>query len=218
MPARKQARTASRRSARSILSRDDATAPPLLFTPRRLFFTSGTGTHETQRAAMQRAMRQAGVADCNFVKVSSVIPPACEIVPRAVGLRMLRPGAITHAVIAEGETNEPHQRVTPAICWAQPSDPTLPGYMTEVDEDQTKGRSAKTATDEAGEALLTIIAERFGASLDAKRVWANRGRTGRVRIGRLTWQLGAVAASAVGPEVDDEEEQYAIATVLGILL
>lgn len=218
MPARQQPRATARRSARSVLSRDDETAPPLLFTPRRLFFTAGTGTHETQRAAMQRAMRQAGVADCNLVKVSSVVPPACEIVPRAVGLRMLQPGAIIHAVIAEGETNEPHRRVTPAICWAQPSDPTLPGYMTEVEEDQTKGRSAKTATDEAGEALLTIIAEKLGTRLDAKKVWANRGRTGRVRIGRLTWQLGAVAASAVGPEADDGQERYASAAVLGILL
>jgi arginine decarboxylase len=190
----------------------------VLFTPTRLFFTTGTGTHRTQRAAMQRAMREAGVADCNFVKVSSVIPPACQIVTRSAGLRILRPGALTHAIIAEGETNEPYQRITPAICWAQPSDPTLPGYMTEVQEDQTKGRSMKTATDEAGEALLTIIAEKLGARLDAKKTWANRGRTGRVRIGRLTWQLGSVAASVVGPEADDGQEQYAIATVLGILL
>jgi arginine decarboxylase len=218
MPARKHARSATRRSARQRLSPEEEPAPPLLFTPTRLFFTTGTGTHQTQRAAMQRAMREAGVADCNFVKVSSVIPPACQIVTRSAGLRMLRPGALTHAVIAEGETNEPHQRITPAICWAQPSDSSLPGYMTEVQEDQTKGRSMKTATDEAGEALLTIIAEKLGARLDAKKTWANRGRSGRVRIGRLTWQLGSVAVSAVGPEADDGQEQYAIATVLGILL
>jgi arginine decarboxylase len=218
MSARQRARATSRRSTSNVRSPDDVLAPPLLFTPSRLFFTTGTGTHATQRAAMQRAMRQAGVDDCNFVKVSSVIPPACEIVPRAVGLRMLRAGALTHAVIAEGETNEPHQRVTPAICWAQPSDPTLPGYMTEVEEDQTKGRSTKTATDEAGEALLTIIAEKLGARLDAKKVWANRGRSGRVRIGGLSWQLGAVAVSAVGPEAEDGQEQYAVATVVGVLL
>jgi hypothetical protein len=131
---------------------------------------------------------------------------------------MLQAGALTYAVIAEGETNEPHRRVTPAICWAQPSDPTLPGYMTEVEEDQAKGRSQKTATDAAGEALLTIITEKLGTRLDAKKVWGNRGRTGRVRIGRLTWQLGAVAVSAIGPEAEDGQEQYAIATVLGVLL
>src|ERR1700704_2262851 len=137
MPARKHARPAPGRYARQRLSSDDESGPPLLFTPTRLFFTSGTGTHHTHRAAMQRAMREAGVADCNFVKVSSVIPPACQIVTRSAGLRMLQPGALTHAVIAEGETNEPHQRIAPAICWAQPKDPTVPGYMTEVEEDQT---------------------------------------------------------------------------------
>jgi arginine decarboxylase len=97
------------------------------------------GTHETQRAAMQRAMRQAGVSDCNFVKVSSVIPPGCEIITRERGLRMLRAGGIVHAVIAEGETSEPYQRITPAICWAQPDDPELPGYMTEIEEGSRAG-------------------------------------------------------------------------------
>jgi arginine decarboxylase len=167
---------------------------------------------------MQRAMREAGVADCNLVKVSSVIPPACEIVPRARGLRMLRGGAIIHAVIAQGETNEPHQRITPAICWGQPNDATLPGYMTEVEEDQTKGRSTRTATDEAGEALITIIAEKFGVRLDPEKTWSNRGRSGRVRIGRLTWQVGSVAVSVIGPETDDGQRRYASAAVLGVFL
>ena len=43
-------------------------SPPLAFVPTRVFFTSGVGTHETQRVAMQRALRKAGVADCNLVE------------------------------------------------------------------------------------------------------------------------------------------------------
>jgi arginine decarboxylase len=218
MPARRNARTTGRRSAGPAPSNDGEHAAPLVVVPRRLFFTTGTGTHQIQRAAMQHAMREAGVADCNLVKVSSVIPPACEIVPRARGLRMLRGGAIIHAVIAEGETNEPHQRITPAICWGQSDDPTLPGYMTEVEEDQTKGRSTTTATDEAGEALITIISEKLGVRLDARKAWSNRGRSGRVRIGGLTWRVGSVAVSAIGPETDNGQTRYATATVLGVFL
>jgi arginine decarboxylase len=218
MPARKTVRPTARRSRTPVRPTEAGSEAPLIWVPRRLFFTSGVGTHETHRAAMQRAMRDAGVADCNLVKVSSVIPPACEIISRTAGLRALRAGGITHAVIAEGETNEPHQRVTPAICWAQPSDPDMPGYMTEVDEDRTKGRSPKTATDEAGEALLTIIAEKLRVRLDARKAWSNRGRTGRVRIGRMAWQVGSVSASAVGPEADDGQSRYAIAAVLGIFV
>jgi arginine decarboxylase len=186
--------------------------------PSRIFFTSGTGTHETQRAAMQRAMREAGAADCNFVKVSSVLPPRCEVITREHGLRLLRPGNIVHAVIAEGETNEPHQRVTPAICWAQPDDDELPGYMTEVEKDNTRGKSPKTATDEAGEALLTIIAEKLDAKVDAKKLWDRRGRGRRVRVGGRGYRVGSVAASAVGPETQNGAQQYTVAVVLGIFV
>jgi arginine decarboxylase len=190
----------------------------MIWTPTRLFFASGMGTHETQRAAMQRAMRQAGVSDCNFVKVSSVIPPGCEIITRERGLRMLRAGGIVHAVIAEGETSEPYQRITPAICWAQPDDPELPGYMTEIEEDHARGRSTQSATDEAGEALITIIAEKLGARVDAKTLWSERGRSRRVRIGRTKYHVGWIAESAAGPEEDEGKPLYTVAVVLGVLL
>jgi arginine decarboxylase len=196
---------------------DDASLP-LIWTPTRLFFASGTGTHETQRAAMQRAMRQAGVGECNLVKTSSVIPPGCEILTRARGLRMLRAGSIVHAVIAQGETSEPYQRVTPAICWAQPEDPELPGYMTEIEEDHAQGRSTQSATDEAGEALVTIIAERLGVRVDSKKLWSGRGRARRVRIGRTNYRVGSIAESVAGPEEEDGKPLYAVAVVLGVLL
>jgi arginine decarboxylase len=212
-----KSRRSSRASTRATSRRKDET-PPQTWMPPRIFFTTGTGTHETQRAAMQRAMGEAGAADCNFVKVSSVLPPGCEIITREHGLRLLRPGNIVHAVIAEGETNEPHQRVTPAICWAQPDDDKLPGYLTEVEEDNTKGKSTRTATDEAGEALLTIIGEKLDAKVDAKKLWGSRGRDRRVRIGGRGYRVGSVAASAVGPEAEDGTQQYAIAVVLGIFV
>ena len=96
-------------------SGDALAAPALAFVPTRVFFTTGRGVHEEQRVAMQHALRRAGVGDCNLVKVSSVIPPRCRVIPRREGVRLLRPGNIVFAVIAMGETNEPHQRVTPAL-------------------------------------------------------------------------------------------------------
>src|SRR3954469_9839947 len=161
-----------------------ATTPPLLFVPTRVFFTSGTGYHETARVAMQRSLEEAGVAECNLVKISSVIAPGCRIITRDQGVKLLKPGAIVYAVIAQGQTQEPHQRVTPALCWAQPDDETLPGFITEVEEDEANGKTAKTATDVAGEEVLTIMAEKLRAKVDAKKLWAKRGRERRVRIGR----------------------------------
>ena len=189
----------------------------LAWVPRRMFFTSGVGTHETLRVAMQRAMHEAGVADSNLVKISSVIAPSCQVITREHGLRLLRPGNIVHAVIAQGETNEPHQRVTPALCWAQPDDPTLPGYVTEVEEEECKGMTEKTATDTAGEALITMVAERVGVrGVNAKKLWANRGRAARIRVGPVTVRVGSRTATAVGAEVRDGERIHTVAMVMAI--
>jgi arginine decarboxylase len=212
-------RAAAKRPTRQATRLEEAAAreaAPLAWAPTRVFFTSGVGTHETRRVAMQRAMEEAGVADCNLVKVSSVIPPRCEIITREHGLRLLRPGNIVYAVLGQASTNEPHQRVTAALCWAQPESDALPGYVTEIEEDETKGKSARTATDEAGEALLTIVAEKVRAKVDAKKLWSRRGRDRRVRVGRTTVRVGSLAATAVGPEQRDGKQLHAVAIVMAV--
>src|SRR4051812_9418058 len=97
------------------------------FVPSHIFFARGVGVHSIQRVAVQRAMQQAGVNELNLVKVTSVIPPKCEVITAERGLKMLQPGAVQFGVIAQGETNEPHQRVTAALCWGQPDGDDLPG-------------------------------------------------------------------------------------------
>ena len=192
--------------------------PPLIQVPTRVFFTSGVGFHKTQRVAMQHAMREAGLADCNLVKISSVIPPACQVVTRERGLRMLEAGAIAHAVIAQGVTKEPHQRVSVALCWGQPDREDLPGYITEIEEEEANGKSEQTAIDEAGEALTAMLAEKIGAKVDAPKVWGQRGRERRLRIGGVNVRVGSIAESAVGPEAQDGESKYAIAMAFAVYL
>jgi len=206
----------SRRQIRVASATDEL--PPLAWVPTRVFFTTGVGRHETQRVAIQRAMEEAGVADANLVKTSSVIPPGCEVITRERGLRLLRAGNIVHAVIAQGETNEPHERVTAALCWAQPEDETLPGYITEIEEQETKGKSEQTATDEAGEALITIVGDKLGTKVDGKTVWGARGRGRTVRVARKVFRVGSVIASAVGPEQQGGQQQYAVALALAVFI
>src|SRR3954465_941513 len=99
---------------------DPSERAPLVFSPTRIFFSRGVGVHKIQRVAVQRAMEDAGVNNLNLVKVTSVIPPECEVVTAQRGLRVLNPGDVVFSVIAQGETNEPHQRVTAALAWGQP--------------------------------------------------------------------------------------------------
>jgi arginine decarboxylase len=190
--------------------------PPLSFIPRRIFFTSGIGQHELERVALQHAMRQAGVSQCNLVKVSSILPPETQIISRAAGLRLLRPGNIVFAIIAQAQTNEPHQRITPAVAWANPDKRAMPGFIAEVEEDLAKGKSEETAADQVGEEAITILAETLRVRVDPKRKWNRRRRA--IHIGRTSVGIGYLAASTEGPEERDGRTEFAAAIVLAVFV
>jgi arginine decarboxylase len=161
-------------------------------------------------------MRQAGVSQCNLVKVSSILPPGTRIVSRDAGVRLLRPGNIVFAVIAQAETNEPHQRITPAIAWANPNKRGMPGYIAEVEEDLCHGKTDRTAADEAGEEAITILAETLRARVDPKQKWDRRKRS--LRIGSTTVETGWLAASVEGPEPQGDQQEFAAAIVLAVFV
>ena len=205
-------KTTTRRTA------PDDVPPPLHWVPSRVFFVTGTGVHELERVALQHAMREAGVADCNLLKVSSVMPPECEIIPAEEGRRLLRPGNMVFAVIATAQTEEPHQRVTTALAWAKSEKRGVPGYIAEVEEDMSKGLSEATAQDQVGEEVLEIMAMRLRAKIDAKRLWERRGRARSVRMGGTTVHVGSIGASTVGPEERDGKKRTAAAFAAAIYL
>src|SRR4051812_22786332 len=171
---------------------DQSSTAPILFVPRRLFFTSGVGRHSQERVATQNAMRAAGVPRVNLVKISSVIAPRCEIISRQEGIRLLRSGAIAFAVIAQGMTKEPHQRVTPALAWSKPDDENETGFIAEVEEQNANGLSQKAAEDRVGEEALILQATHLGAKVNAKRLWSGRGQSRSVRVGGKRVRVGSL--------------------------
>ena len=56
------------------------------FVPRELFFTRGVGTHREKLTSFELALRSAGIAACNVVRISSIFPPGCRILPREEGV------------------------------------------------------------------------------------------------------------------------------------
>jgi arginine decarboxylase len=161
---------------------------------------------------MHHALRRAGVSDCNLVKVSSVIPPGCRIISWREGVRLLRPGNIIYSVLAMSETNEPHQRVSVGLGWAISSKEGVPGYIAEIEEEEAKGKSAKSAADEVGQMALTLLAEKLRAKINAERLWARSKRTHR--IGGTVVNCGCVTATVVG----DERKRYLSAVALAVYL
>lgn len=185
---------------------------PLAFVPTRVFFTAGRGVHDHERVAVQHALREAGVADCNLVKVSSVIPPGCRVIDRAEAEALLRPGNVVFVVIAQAVTEEPHQRLSVGLGWAIPESDRLPGYIAEVEEDQAKGLSGGACADEVGATAIRLLAERLRVKADAEALWARR--RGGFALGRVRVHADCLTATVVG----DERGRHTAAVALAVYL
>jgi len=142
------------------------------FVPTRIFLTKGVGRHKEKLASFELALRDAGIAQFNLVRVSSIFPPGCRIVPRGQGLKKLSPGQIVFCVLAECATNEPHRLISSSIGVAIPRDQEMHGYLSEHHAyGETQRQSADYAEDLAAQMLATTIGVPFDAdkSYDEKK-------------------------------------------------
>ena len=82
--------------------------------PREFFVTSGKASSPVSELnAFDLALRKAGIAQCNLVPVSSILPPECK----QRRSRKTSAGAITYAVIAKMEGEE-GTMIGAGIAWA----------------------------------------------------------------------------------------------------
>jgi len=99
--------------------------------PRKVFFTSGVGTHPENLESFEVALRDAGIEKFNLVTVSSILPPNCEIVSREEGLKELSPGEIVFCVMSRISSNEPRRTLSASVGCAFPQDVNKHGYISE---------------------------------------------------------------------------------------
>ncbi len=99
--------------------------------PKRIFFTKGVGKHRERLTSFELALRDAGIAAQNLVRVSSIFPPQCKLIARSQGLKYLDPGEVVFAVVAENSTHEPHRLLAASIGVAIPADRNTYGYLSE---------------------------------------------------------------------------------------
>ncbi len=141
------------------------------FVPSGAFLTRGVGVHREKLTSFEEALRDAGIARYNLVRVSSIFPPRCEIVPREDGLTLLRPGQILFTVLSEAATNEPSRRVAAAIGLARPKDRDHYGYIS---EHHAFGQSEETAGDYAEDLAASMLASVLGIPFDPETAWDER--------------------------------------------
>jgi arginine decarboxylase len=143
--------------------------------PRKCFLTKGVGVHREKLASHELALRNAGIAAYNLVKVSSIFPPRCKMVPKEAGLKYLSPGQVVFCVMSDNATQEPNRLISASVGVAIPNNPNDHGYLSEHHAfGWTERKTNDYAEDLAAEMLATILGVKFDpdSSYDAKReIW-----------------------------------------------
>lgn len=138
------------------------------FVPSKIFLTKGKGQHKEKLASLEQALRGARIAPYNLVKISSIIPPRCRIIPRDEGLRLLHPGQIVFLVMSENATDEAHRLISASVGLAIPNDKSRYGYLSEHHGfGQNETEAGQYAEDLAAYMLATTLGEDF----DVEEIW-----------------------------------------------
>ena len=139
--------------------------------PKHLFFTKGTGKHRENLQSFEEALRNAGIARYNLVRVSSIYPAKCKIITRNRGLDLLTPGQIVFCVIAECRTNEPNRLAGAGIGLAVPANKDDHGYISEY---HGFGMTRRLCEDYVEDMAATMLATTQGIDLDPDKAYNER--------------------------------------------
>ena len=161
--------------------------------PRRLFLTKGVGKHKERLTSFELALRDAGIASQNLVRVSSIFPPHCKLISRKEGQKYLNHGEVVFAVVAENSTREPHRLLASSIGVAIPTDRSTYGYMS---EHHSFGETDDQAGDYAGELAAEMLATTLDVDFDADKSWDEKKEI--YRISNKIVRTANITQSAVG--------------------
>jgi len=163
------------------------------FVPKEMFFTKGVGKHREKLTSFELALRSAGIAACNLVRVSSIFPPKCRILSRAQGIKLLEPGQVTFVVMSEAATREPHRLIAATVGVAIPRDRDTYGYLS---EHHSFGESEDIAGDYAEELAAEMLATTLGLEFDPDKSWDEKKEV--YRLSKQIVRTQNVTKTAVG--------------------
>jgi len=124
------------------------------------------------------ALRDANIAEYNLVKVTSIFPPRCKVIPAKDGVQKLKAGQILHVVLAESSTNEPNRLIAAAIGIAIPKDPDQYGYLS---EHHSYGETSQKVGEYAEDLAAYMLATTLGISFEDDVVYDSRKDLWRIK-------------------------------------
>src|SRR5258707_10768805 len=152
-------------------------------TGKAIFLTKGVGRHREKVTSFELALRDARIAEYNLVRVSSIFPPGCKVIPIQEGLKHLKPGQIVYAVMYDNATNEPHRLVASSVGLAIPADKDQYGYLSEHKSfGQTDQKAGASPEDLAAPLLPTPLGVNFVPNVsydEPKNIWKSSAKIAR---------------------------------------
>lgn len=129
------------------------------------------GVHKEKLASFELALRDAGIAHCNLILVSSIFPPGCKKISKEDGIKYIRPGEIVFCVYDRQQTNEPNRLVAASVGVALPADPDQHGYLS---EHHAFGETEEKAGDYAEDLAASMLATTLGIEFNSDTAWDER--------------------------------------------
>lgn len=179
------------------------------FVAKELCLTRGVGRHREKLASFELALRDAGIAEYNLVRVSSIFPPECKLIGRKEALAKLSPGQVLYAVIAESATNEPNRLIAASIGVAIPRDRSRYGYLS---EHHSYGETDQKAGDYAEDLAAQMLATTLGVEFDPEAAWDERKENWRISDEIVTTRN--VTQSAIG----DKDGRWSTVVAAAVLV
>ena len=136
--------------------------------PKRIFLTKGKGQHKEKLASLEQALREAGIAPFNLVKITSIFPPGCQLISKQEGIKHLHPGQIVYLVLSENATDESQRLISASVGEAIPNDPSHYGYLS---EHHAFGQSERDAGQYAEDLAADMLATTLGKNFDLGQIW-----------------------------------------------
>jgi arginine decarboxylase len=182
-----------------------------MFVAKRMFLTKGVGKHREKLTSFELALRSAEIAACNLVRVSSIFPPRCKLLPRSEGVKELKPGQVTFCVMSENSTREPHRLIAASVGIAIPTDRNAFGYLS---EHHSFGETEEVAGEYAEELAAEMLATTLGVEFDPDRSWDEKKEI--YRISNKIVRTMHITQSAIGDKRGLWTTVLAAAILLGI--
>ncbi len=182
-----------------------------MFVPKRMFLTKGVGKHREKLTSFELALRSAGIAACNLVRVSSIFPPRCKMISRVEGMKELQAGQVTFVVISENSTREPHRLIAASVGVAMPADRNAYGYLS---EHHSYGQTEQVAGEYAEELAAEMLATTLGVEFDPDQSWDEKKEI--YRISNKIVRTSEITQSAIGDKRGLWTTVLAAAVLLGI--